>query len=184
MKRSEEAPARIHPTEGGRIMRVPITPPKTAKNRAVARRESAHRTVTQSNAKPYRSLAPESSNSARGQQTLGLRWQSAAATPLSERGPASESGVALRFPPHSIPCGCGSIRAVFIRVHLWFSPAWVQLSAAGGTKTVQGSGKKQHFRLALNEPAVLLLGQASLIMRNLGTKGRENIGWGIYEPDG
>ena len=31
----------------------------------------------------------------------GLRWQSAAATPLSERGLGSESGVALRFPPQS-----------------------------------------------------------------------------------
>jgi hypothetical protein len=40
-------------------------------------------------------------NSEAGRQSFGLRWQSAAATPLSECGPASESGVALRFPPQS-----------------------------------------------------------------------------------
>jgi hypothetical protein len=40
-------------------------------------------------------------NSAHGQQRYGLRWQSGAATPLSETGRGSQSGVALRFPPHS-----------------------------------------------------------------------------------
>ena len=41
-------------------------------------------------------------NSVAGQQGFGLRWQTAAAaTPLSERGPGSESGVVLRFPPQS-----------------------------------------------------------------------------------
>jgi len=33
--------------------------------------------------------------------SFGVRWQSAAATPLSARQSASESGVALRFPPQS-----------------------------------------------------------------------------------
>ena len=33
-------------------------------------------------------------NSAAGRRSFGLRWQSAAATPLSERGPGSKSGVA------------------------------------------------------------------------------------------
>jgi hypothetical protein len=41
-----------------------------------------------------------------------------------------------------------------------------------------GSGKKQHFGLVLNEPAVALFEQASLIMRNLRTKRREDVGWG------
>ena len=64
--------------------------------------------------KPMRSkaeLRPSESvlqtrNSAAGRRRFGLRWQSAAATPLSERGPPSESGMALRFPPQSISCGC------------------------------------------------------------------------------
>jgi hypothetical protein len=45
-------------------------------------------------------------------------------------------------------------------------------------KAVHGSGENQHFRLVIYEPAVVLFGQASLIMRNLRTKGRENVGWG------
>jgi len=61
-----------------------------------------------------------------------------------------------------------------------------QLSTAGGTKTVQGSGEKdEHFVLSrasilslINEPAVVLFGQASLVMRNLRTKRREDFGWG------
>jgi hypothetical protein len=65
----------------------------------------------------------QSCNFAHGRQRFGVRWQSAAATPLFERGPASESGVALRFPPHSKPCGRGASRAVSICVHLWFSSA-------------------------------------------------------------
>jgi hypothetical protein len=32
---------------------------------------------------------------------FGLRWQSAAATPLLESGNNCQSGVALRFPPQS-----------------------------------------------------------------------------------
>jgi hypothetical protein len=32
--------------------------------------------------------------------------------------------------------------------------------------------------LVINEPAVVLLEQASLIMRNLRTKRREDVGWG------
>src|ERR1035441_9125709 len=71
----------------------------------------------------------QSCNFAQGRQRFGVRWQSAAATPLFERGPASESGVALRFPPHSKPCGCGASRAVFICVHLWFSSARIRLIA-------------------------------------------------------
>jgi len=37
------------------------------------------------------------------QSDFGLRWQSAAATPLLKEsaGPDFKSGVALRFPPHS-----------------------------------------------------------------------------------
>jgi hypothetical protein len=34
-------------------------------------------------------------------QSFGVRWQSTAATPLFARRFASESGVALRFPPQS-----------------------------------------------------------------------------------
>jgi hypothetical protein len=37
----------------------------------------------------------------RGTENFGLRWQSAATTPLSVRQEASKSGVALRFPPQS-----------------------------------------------------------------------------------
>ena len=37
-----------------------------------------------------------------GTQSFGVRWQSAAATPLFVRRFASESGVALRFPPQSM----------------------------------------------------------------------------------
>ena len=48
----------------------------------------------------------QSRNALHGGRRFGLRWQSAAATPLSERGPPSESGMALRFPPQSISCGC------------------------------------------------------------------------------
>jgi hypothetical protein len=48
---------------------------------------------------PFLALQP--CNSAHGQQSFGLRWQSAAATLPFVRTPASASGVALRFPPHS-----------------------------------------------------------------------------------
>jgi hypothetical protein len=34
-------------------------------------------------------------------EDFGLRWQSAAATPLFDHGPSFHSGVALRFPPQS-----------------------------------------------------------------------------------
>ncbi len=54
-----------------------------------------------------------------GRQRFGLRWQSAATTPLSVRLVTSQSGVALRFPPQSKICGCGASRAGFIRVHPW-----------------------------------------------------------------
>src|ERR1035437_8634667 len=67
-------------------------------------------------------------NSLQPQIEYGVRWQSAATTPLSETGPGSQSGVALRFPPHSKSCGCGASRAVFICVHLWLSSAWTRLS--------------------------------------------------------
>src|ERR1017187_3989586 len=43
----------------------------------------------------------QSCNFAHGRQRFGLRWQSAAATPLSALPVASKSGVALRFPPQS-----------------------------------------------------------------------------------
>ena len=57
--------------------------------------------------------------------------------------------------------------------------ARVQLSAGCGTKSaVPGSGKKQHLGLLPSEPAVVLFRQASLIIRNLRTKGREDVGWG------
>ena|GEM_PF-1610128 len=59
----------------------------------------------------------QSCNFAHGRQRFGLRWQSAAATPLSARPVASKSGVALRFPPQSKICGCGASRVRFIRVH-------------------------------------------------------------------
>jgi len=61
----------------------------------------------------------QSCNSAHGRQRFGLRWQSAAVTPLFVRTLAPESGVALRFPPQSKNRGCGESRAVFICVHLW-----------------------------------------------------------------
>ena len=73
----------------------------------------------------------QSCNFAQGRQRSGVRWQSAAATPLFERGPASESGVALRFPPHSKPCGCGASRAVFIRIHNYKTSSLVALGASG-----------------------------------------------------
>ena len=73
----------------------------------------------------------QSCNFAQGRQRFGVRWQSAAATPLFERGPASESGVALRFPPHSKPCGCGASRAVFIRIHNYKTSSLVALGASG-----------------------------------------------------
>jgi hypothetical protein len=46
---------------------------------------------------------------------IGVRWQSAAATPLFDRGSSFQSGVALRFPPQPkiLAMGCS-----FIRVHL------------------------------------------------------------------
>jgi hypothetical protein len=50
---------------------------------------------------------------------FGVRWQSGAATPLSESGPRSQSGVALRFPPHSKSCCCGVSSAWLICVQLW-----------------------------------------------------------------
>jgi hypothetical protein len=52
------------------------------------------------------------------------------------------------------------------------------LSQGCRTKAVQGSWKKQHFGLVINEPVVVLFGQASLVMRNLRTKKWEDVGWG------
>jgi hypothetical protein len=45
---------------------------------------------------------------------FGVRWQSAAATPLFDRGSSFQSGVALRFPPQSKILATGRS---FIRVH-------------------------------------------------------------------
>jgi hypothetical protein len=42
-------------------------------------------------------------------EDFGLRWQSAAATPLFDCGQISQSGVALRFPPQSKKFGCGFV---------------------------------------------------------------------------
>jgi hypothetical protein len=50
---------------------------------------------------PLIGLSVQSCNFAHGRQRFGLRWQSAAATPLSALPVASKSGVALRFPPQS-----------------------------------------------------------------------------------
>jgi hypothetical protein len=59
---------------------------------------------------------------------FGLRWQSAAATALSEPGGArilgslSQSGVALRLPPHSKTCGSldgsgeGELRIICLQI--------------------------------------------------------------------
>jgi hypothetical protein len=72
----------------------------------------------------------QSCNFAHGRQRFGLRWQSAAATPLSVLPVVSKSGVALRFPPQSKICGCGASRVRFICVHPWlkdFSTAWTRL---------------------------------------------------------
>jgi hypothetical protein len=46
-------------------------------------------------------------------EDFGLRWQSAAATPLFGCGQRSESGVALRFPPQSKRIWLWLRRAVF-----------------------------------------------------------------------
>jgi hypothetical protein len=46
-------------------------------------------------------------------EDFGVRWQSAAATPLFDCGQSFQSGVALRFPPQSKTFGCGSPRHVF-----------------------------------------------------------------------
>jgi hypothetical protein len=40
-------------------------------------------------------------------EDFGLRWQSAAATPLFDREQSFQSGVALRFPPQSKPLRLG-----------------------------------------------------------------------------
>jgi hypothetical protein len=52
-------------------------------------------------AKRPRRKALLSGNFAHGRQSFGLRWQSAAATPLSALPVVSKSGVVLRFPPQS-----------------------------------------------------------------------------------
>lgn len=68
-----------------------------------------------------RNLTAENAESAEvGSRKYGVRWQSGAATPLSESRPRSQSGVALRFTPHSKSCGCGASRAGFICIHRWW----------------------------------------------------------------
>jgi hypothetical protein len=51
--------------------------------------------------KPLPSLASPSVRTHENRENFGLRWQSAAATPLFDCGPSFQSGVALRFPPQS-----------------------------------------------------------------------------------
>jgi len=48
-------------------------------------------------------------------EDFGVRWQSAAATPLWDADQHCKSGVALRFPPHSKKFGCGVSRAMSLR---------------------------------------------------------------------
>ena len=93
----------------------------------------------------------QSCNFAQGRQRFGLRWQSLprgilanalesrepccyptgrAATPLFVRPVASQSGVALRFPPQSKICGCGISRVRSICVHPWLNCV-VQCSNGG-----------------------------------------------------
>ena len=43
-------------------------------------------------------------------ENFGLRWQSAAATPLWNTDQRCKSGVALRFPPHPKKFGCVAAR--------------------------------------------------------------------------
>ena len=45
-------------------------------------------------------------------------------------------------------------------------------------KPVKAPRKSHHHLALINEPAVALFGQASLIMSNLRTKRREVVGWG------
>jgi hypothetical protein len=63
--------------------------------------------VFKENARKHAELLPQA-NTENTEKSLrvedfGLRWQSVAATPLSDCGTAFQSGVALRFPPQSKP---------------------------------------------------------------------------------
>jgi hypothetical protein len=75
-------------------------------------------------------------------EDFGVRWQSAAATPLFDCGQSFQSGVALRFPPQSkffwlrlnvfVCLVCFVVKSVFIPVHPWLIhsvPAAVQAEA-------------------------------------------------------
>src|ERR1035437_698399 len=57
-----------------------------------------------------------------GGQDFGLRWQSAAATPLFECGQSFQSGVALRFPPQSKKIWLRLRRAASLRCKFEFTP--------------------------------------------------------------
>jgi len=50
-------------------------------------------------------------------EDFGVRWQSAAATPLWDADQSRKSGVALRSPPHSKKFGC-DFAALCLRVKL------------------------------------------------------------------
>ena len=63
-------------------------------------------------------------------KNLGLRWQSAAATPLSPAMKSSESGVALRFPPHSMTL-CGLATIILSLVAAFNSSAFAQVYSQG-----------------------------------------------------
>ena len=65
---------------------------------------------------PLTSAPPHSKILAR-RKDFGLRWQSAAATPLFDCEQCFQSGVALRFPPQSKNCGCGGSRVGSFRIH-------------------------------------------------------------------
>ena len=53
-----------------------------------------------------------------GREDFGLRWQSAATTPLFGCGKPFQSGVALRFPPHSKKPGQAAFTMIEIAIAL------------------------------------------------------------------
>ena len=59
-----------------------------------------------------------------------------------------------------------------------------QFSQGVGQRGSKAAGEKASILSLINEPAVVLFGQALLIMRYLRTKKRENVRLELNEPDG
>ena len=107
----------------------------------------------------------------RDRESFGLRWQSAAATPLLECQCACESGVALRFPPQSKTRRFRWLAVLAIVV--WLTLAASLSRAADDNATLKSVLPPPEFYVRHKEALNLTPAQGQSLREVLGTMNRE-----------